>query len=214
MAETVDGVVVGAEAVVETGLRDRKKARTREAIRTAALDLFEEQGFERTTVDQICRRADVAHRTFFRYYPSKESLLFGWDFGRQIIDEFAAAPAALGLWEAFWHALTATGGRLEEPAEHTARRRLLRRRFLDVRSVHDHAILQVDTFVQRTIEAAAGRLGTDPDEDLRAHALGAALGAMTRRHIMVGSSEPWLPEAWEEAFRTLVPPGPGPRADG
>jgi len=200
-----------AETTAETGLRDRKKARTRQAIRAAGLDLYEEQGFERTTVDQICRRADVAHRTFFRYYASKESLLFGVGFGEAILDEFAAAPAELDLWDAFKHAVARIDGTLEEPSGTTARRRALRRRFMDIRTVHEHAVQQIDRLVQRTVEIAAARLGTDPDRDLRPHALGAVLGAMTRRHVVHGVEEEGPMDAWWDAFRQVMPPGP---ADG
>ncbi|MFI9328814.1 TetR family transcriptional regulator [Kitasatospora sp. NPDC052868] len=195
----------GTDSAAETGLRDRKKARTRETIRTAALDLFEEQGFEGTTVDQICRRADVAHRTFFRYYANKESLLFGLDFGNVILDAFAAAPAGLTPWAALEHALTATGGRMEEPAEHTARRRALRLRFLGIRTVHDHALILVDTFAQRAAVIAGRRLGVDPATDLRPQVLGTALGGLIRRHIMVGSEEGLL-AAWTAALRELTAP--------
>jgi AcrR family transcriptional regulator len=59
------------------GLRERKKQRTRSAIQDAALDLFEEQGYEATTVDQIAARAEVAPATLFRYFPSKAELLVG-----------------------------------------------------------------------------------------------------------------------------------------
>ncbi|MFF2625539.1 TetR family transcriptional regulator [Kitasatospora griseola] len=198
------GDAVGATA--ETGLRDRKKARTRQAIRAAGLDLYEEQGFEQTTVDQICRRADVAHRTFFRYYASKEALLFGTDFGEAILDEFAAAPAGLDLWDAFLHAVARTDGTLEEPTEHTARRRALRRRFMGIRTVHDHAVQLIDRLVQRTIGIAAARLGTDPARDLRPHALGAVLGAMTRRHVVDGVEEEGPMDPWWDAFRQVMPP--------
>ncbi|MFE6668719.1 TetR family transcriptional regulator [Streptomyces sp. NPDC057697] len=196
----------------EAGLRDRKKARTRQTIRAAGLDLYEEQGFERTTVDQICRRADVAHRTFFRYYASKESLLFGLGFGNGILDEFAAAPAGLDLWDAFLHALDVTDGTLEEPTEHTVRRRALRRRFMDIRTVHDYAVLQIDNLVRRATDVAAVRLGVDPRQDLRPHALGAVLGAMTRRHVVDGVEEEGRLEVWWDAFDAVMPPSGGAAA--
>ncbi|THG31001.1 TetR/AcrR family transcriptional regulator [Naasia lichenicola] len=59
------------------GLRERKKAQTRRAIHEAAYRLVDEQGFESTTIDQICHQADVSSRTFFNYYPSKNAAALG-----------------------------------------------------------------------------------------------------------------------------------------
>ena len=55
------------------GLRDRRRRETTQAIQEAALDLFEERGFDATTVPDIAERAGVSTRTFFRYVDSKES---------------------------------------------------------------------------------------------------------------------------------------------
>ena len=59
------------------GLRERKNARTREAIERAAYELTLEQGYERTTVAEIAERADVAPRTVFTRYPTKDAIIFG-----------------------------------------------------------------------------------------------------------------------------------------
>ncbi len=57
-------------------LREQKKVKTRVALVQAAFELFLEQGFEATSVDAIAIRAEVSRRTFFRYFPSKEWVLF------------------------------------------------------------------------------------------------------------------------------------------
>lgn len=67
------------------GLRELKKRRTHDAIAEAALDLFEERGFDATTIADIAERAEVAPRTVFVHFASKEDLVFfRWE---QILDE-------------------------------------------------------------------------------------------------------------------------------
>src|SRR5918994_275367 len=61
----------------ELGLRERKKQRTRQALRQAAVRLFLERGFEATTIADIAAAAEVAPRTFFSYYPTKEDVVLG-----------------------------------------------------------------------------------------------------------------------------------------
>jgi AcrR family transcriptional regulator len=55
--------------------RERKKLEVRERILESAITLFDEDGFHATTVAEICESADVAHKTFFNYFPSKQHLL-------------------------------------------------------------------------------------------------------------------------------------------
>jgi AcrR family transcriptional regulator len=65
--------------------RERRKQETRERIRTVAIELFSEQGYEATKVGEICAEADVARQTFFNHYATKsavleETLRVGLDF--------------------------------------------------------------------------------------------------------------------------------------
>lgn len=61
----------------ECGRRERRKRETLLAIHRAALDLVEEHGFDAVTTEQIADRAGVSPRTFFNYYPSKDSAVTG-----------------------------------------------------------------------------------------------------------------------------------------
>lgn len=60
-----------------TGPRERKKLEARRALSDAALRLFEEKGYEATTIGDIARAAGYSPRTFFRYFRSKDDVIFG-----------------------------------------------------------------------------------------------------------------------------------------
>jgi AcrR family transcriptional regulator len=60
-----------------SGLRERKKKATRDAIHHGAMRLFAEHGFAGTTIDQIAEAADVSRATVFTYFPAKEDIVFG-----------------------------------------------------------------------------------------------------------------------------------------
>src|ERR671916_1465318 len=59
-----------------SGLRERKRRRTRQTIARAALEIFDRQGFQETTIPQIAEAADVSPRTVSAYFPHKEDLVF------------------------------------------------------------------------------------------------------------------------------------------
>ncbi len=69
--------------------RDRKRQRTREALYRAALMLFEKNGFDGTTVQQITEKADAGKGTFFQHFPTKDHVLVAyWDeFNSRLISD-------------------------------------------------------------------------------------------------------------------------------
>ena len=89
------------------GLRERKKIKTRQAIRRSAFRLIDENGYAATTVEQIAEAAEVSPSTFFRCFPSKESLLLADDLDPLILAAFEAQPPDLSLIQAFRRAYEA-----------------------------------------------------------------------------------------------------------
>ncbi len=90
------------------GLRERKKIKTRQAIRREALRLFDTNGYAATTVEQIAEAAEVSPSTFFRYFPSKESLLLADDLDPLVLEAFKAQPPDLSPRQAIRQAYAAT----------------------------------------------------------------------------------------------------------
>ena len=75
------------------GLRERKKIKTREAIRAATYALIEEQGYDATTIEQIAERAEVSPSTVFRYFPTKEDIVLTDENDPLLEQELLTRPA-------------------------------------------------------------------------------------------------------------------------
>jgi len=63
----------------QLGRRERKKAQTRQALADAALELFDARGYDQVSVKDVADAADVSVTTLFKYFPSKEALVFDQD---------------------------------------------------------------------------------------------------------------------------------------
>jgi AcrR family transcriptional regulator len=161
--------------------RDQHKSRTRQALRQAALELFAAQGFDATTTEEIAERAGVSVRTFFRYFPTKELVLFHgrYDFMQTFAAGLRAQPSSVGDVAAMRAAFLALSPGFAD------RRKALRLYERAVASSHTlrgrEQILQIDD-VHTIAEAIARRHGdARPDE---ACALLAAIGLLTYRRAL------------------------------
>jgi AcrR family transcriptional regulator len=87
----------------EPGLRERKKQRTRRHIADTARRLFAERGFDRVTVAEIAREAEVAPATVFNYFPTKEDLFYSRleAFEEQLLTGIRERPAGQSILAAF-----------------------------------------------------------------------------------------------------------------
>jgi len=89
---------------------------TRERLRVAALELFEERGFAATTVPDIVERAGVTRRTFFRHFSDKREVFFGDDEIPALATAMlAAAPLGAPPFSIVWRGLHALAGERFEP---------------------------------------------------------------------------------------------------
>ncbi|BAL90295.1 putative TetR-family transcriptional regulator [Actinoplanes missouriensis 431] len=159
-----------------TGLRERKKAKTRAAIREHAMRLFEEQGYAATTVDQIADAAEVSPSTFFRYFPSKEDVVLVDDVDAVLLGAIRAQPAAVPPVEAILRGIRGVfDGMSPETWEFERRRQRL---VLGVPELRARMLHQMTDAIDMVAGVIAERAGL-PADDFSARVIaGAAVGAM------------------------------------
>jgi AcrR family transcriptional regulator len=113
-----------ADPVAQAGLRQRKKDSARRAIEDAAWELFAEKGYEETSVNDIAERADVAPRTFFRYFPTKEAVMYPQfeQLLQSVRDEFHRRPVDEPVITSLFASFEVLAGSLEGEASRARER--------------------------------------------------------------------------------------------
>ena len=159
------------------GLRERKKIRTRQAIRKAAYRLFEEQGYDGTTVEQIAEAAEVSPSTVFRYFPTKEDIVLTDEYDPMMIAALKDRPADEPLIESLRQAvLEPLREMIETEREEILQRMRLVRAVPAIRARQAEQMYDSGTALGEALAERAGR----PANDLEIRVLiGALMGAWT-----------------------------------
>jgi AcrR family transcriptional regulator len=160
------------------GRRERKKRATRAALSEAAWRLSVEHGVDNVTVEQIADEADVALRTFFNYFSSKEEAVVAGDAAtaQSLVEAFRDRPEAESVLTALRHAVLAVVRDRYTDRDRVEQLRAVRR----TPSLLPH---QLAAFVdqERALAAAvADRAGSDLDHDLYPAVVAAAAMAGLR----------------------------------
>ncbi|MEU9062933.1 TetR family transcriptional regulator [Streptomyces sp. NPDC048430] len=188
-----------------TGLRERKKRRTREALLHTALRLFTTQGYDRTTVDEIVDAVDVSQRTFFRYFANKEAVAFAVQeaVDARFLAELRQRPAAEAPFEAMrraaldaWKTIAETDDDVTVELQMRAYRVIESTPALHAAHMRRHIGLE-----QQTALLIAEREGIDPETDPRPRVAVAAFSGVMR---MTGQLWGRREDAGVEALRELT----------
>lgn len=172
-ARTTSGTTpaTAPRAAGATGLRERKKERTREALVDAALELFSRKGYDATTIDEIVAAVDVSRRTFFRYFPGKEevALARASEVERSLVAAVGARPAdeapVVALRRATASVMAAIAG---DPKLGSTEAWVRTRRLIEGNPTLMAASLRHAVETERLMTAEiARRHGVDPHRDMR-----------------------------------------------
>ena len=162
--------MTGTPVEVRPGLRERKKARTRASIREHALRLFREA-------------AEISESTFFRYFPTKEDVVFQDEMDILALDAFERQPADLSPVAAFRAAAIDAFAALSE--EELARLRETTEMTLTIPELRSRAIDEFARTIEQIAQAAARRSGRDPNDFSVRVLAGAVVG------VIMAATMPW-----------------------
>ena len=163
----------------------RRRVTSRPELEQVAFDLFDRQGFEQTTVEDIASAAGIGRRTFFRYFASKNEVPWG-DFDAELgrmRDGLAAAPATAPLMDAIRVAVV-DFNRMPAGQWPAHRRRMMF--ILGVPALQAHSTLRFAAWRQVIADFVGQRTGQSPDALLPQTIAHAMLG------VAVAAYEQWL----------------------
>ena len=165
------------------GKRAANRERTRTDLAAAAMELFDERGFDDTTVDEIAAVAGVSRRTLFRHFPTKADIVFADHPDRIVrLDQFLhAAGAERRLLDVVLDSAVATIPSFVDPADFYLRRHRLLKRTPELRYREQAYGLQYTRVLARYLRPRLARLGLDDDVDILSDALSASIVTVVNR---------------------------------
>ena len=195
------GRAPGRQIVVESeasgGRRERKKTATRAAIRDAAMRLALRDGVERVTLEQIAAEADIALRTFFNYFSSKEEAVVAGASGdfRAFLNEFRDRPRSESVLRALHEAaLVALDQAMADDHDHLAALMVIR----GERSLVPQLLAALARQESVLAEAIAVRVGAGADEGYPRLCAAASLAGLRV------TLDRWLESAGADAVPSLA----------
>jgi len=151
----------GVPARPATGLRERKKQKTKEAIHRAAMRLFAKRGYEETTIEQIAAAVEISPSTFFNYFPNKEDVVMLDIYEAMAISMLKERPKDEPLNVAFRRVLDGLGAIFERDRDLVMARGRLMMEVPELRARLWDELERTQSFV---IELLAERTGRKPDD--------------------------------------------------
>jgi AcrR family transcriptional regulator len=159
-----------------SGLRERKKAKTKIAIQEHAVRLFRAQGYAATTVEQIAEAAEVSPSTVFRYFPTKEELVTTDELDPVIFAAFEEQPPELGLIPAWRGAMHAVFDRLTADEMATERERMAL--ILSVPELWATSLGNVTKVLDTMTALSAHRVGREAADPVVRNIIGSMFGVL------------------------------------
>jgi AcrR family transcriptional regulator len=147
--------------VAKPGLRERKKQKTREAIQREAVRLFQENGYEETTIEQIAAAVEISPSTFFNYFPSKEDVVLYDAYDPMIVTLLGSRPSDEPLSDAVRAVLATIGIALEKDRDVVFARSKLMVEVPDLRARLWEELERAQVFLGAI---AGARTGRDPED--------------------------------------------------
>jgi AcrR family transcriptional regulator len=161
---------------MSTGLRERKRLKTKAAIQREALRLFMKKGFDETTVEEIAAAAEISPSTFFNYFPSKEEVVFQDELDPFILAAFDAQPQGTNPIRAIRNAMKSVFENLTPEQDKVMRERIAL--MSSTPSLRAAMLVQFADLVGQVAELVAIRSGGIPTDFAIRNFSGALLGVM------------------------------------